>query len=274
MQPLLGGAEVLLRVHRPQHRVLGDALVEAVHEAPEGLLAADLLVEGLLLKRAARNLFHPSMVSDRCRTQGFRAPPGATWPAQGADSPRGPCRRTVEDGRAALDHDRGHARGRAAWRGRRWCGEIVAERLGSTDPAWRAAFAEVPRHLFVPYYYVGAVAAAPSGVWGEDPDPRRRGALAARRLRRRAAGHPGARRRAGLLQQPAVADGADAGRRWRSRRATGAGDRRGHRLQRGTARAPARRPSGDHRRPRPGDHRVGPRAPGRRRIPRRPSVTA
>ena len=58
------GPEVLLRVHRPQQRVLGDALVEAVHQAPEGLLAADLLVEGLLLKRAARNLFHASMVSD------------------------------------------------------------------------------------------------------------------------------------------------------------------------------------------------------------------
>ena len=57
-EPLLGRAQVLLRVHRPQQRVLGDALVEAVDEAPEGLLAADLLVEGLLLKRAARNLFH------------------------------------------------------------------------------------------------------------------------------------------------------------------------------------------------------------------------
>ncbi|MFK8909992.1 methyltransferase domain-containing protein [Streptomyces sp. YS-3] len=42
-----------------------------------------------------------------------------------------------------------------------------------TDPAWRAAFEEVPRHLFVPYYFVGR----PGGyerLWGEDPDPRRR----------------------------------------------------------------------------------------------------
>lgn len=42
------------------------------------------------------------------------------------------------------------------------------------DPAWRAAFAEVPRHLFVPYFFVGG----PAGherLWGEDPDPERRG---------------------------------------------------------------------------------------------------
>uniref|UniRef100_UPI0028112191 methyltransferase domain-containing protein n=2 Tax=Streptomyces sp. TaxID=1931 RepID=UPI0028112191 len=41
------------------------------------------------------------------------------------------------------------------------------------DPAWRAAFAEVPRHLFVPYYYV----AGPTGyerLWSGDPDPERR----------------------------------------------------------------------------------------------------
>ncbi|MCX5382382.1 methyltransferase domain-containing protein [Streptomyces sp. NBC_00083] len=41
------------------------------------------------------------------------------------------------------------------------------------DPALRAAFEDVPRHLFVPYYYEGA----PGGhvrLWGEDPDPGRR----------------------------------------------------------------------------------------------------
>ncbi|MET9955635.1 methyltransferase domain-containing protein [Streptomyces sp. NPDC006339] len=41
------------------------------------------------------------------------------------------------------------------------------------DPAWRAAFAEVPRHLFVPSYYV----AGPGGyerLWSGDPDPHRR----------------------------------------------------------------------------------------------------
>ncbi|OAR25884.1 methyltransferase [Streptomyces sp. ERV7] len=38
------------------------------------------------------------------------------------------------------------------------------------DPAWRAAFEEVPRDLFVPYYFVGR----PGGhqrLWGQDPDP-------------------------------------------------------------------------------------------------------
>ncbi|MGV9853386.1 methyltransferase domain-containing protein [Streptomyces sp. NPDC003442] len=37
--------------------------------------------------------------------------------------------------------------------------EIVAGG-GLTDPAWRAAFEEVPRHLFVPYYYEAGEAAA------------------------------------------------------------------------------------------------------------------
>ncbi|MET9554838.1 methyltransferase domain-containing protein [Streptomyces sp. NPDC006645] len=41
------------------------------------------------------------------------------------------------------------------------------------DPAWRAAFEEVPRHLFVPYYFVSR----PGGhdrLWCDDPDPVRR----------------------------------------------------------------------------------------------------
>lgn len=41
------------------------------------------------------------------------------------------------------------------------------------DLAWAAAFSEVPRHLFVPYYF----APGPAGyerLWGEDPDPARR----------------------------------------------------------------------------------------------------
>lgn len=41
------------------------------------------------------------------------------------------------------------------------------------DPRWRAAFQEVPRHLFVPYYFV----ATPRGyerLSGSDPDPARR----------------------------------------------------------------------------------------------------
>ncbi|MFD7667966.1 methyltransferase domain-containing protein [Streptomyces sp. NPDC059788] len=41
------------------------------------------------------------------------------------------------------------------------------------DPRWRAAFEEVPRHLFVPYYFV----TTPRGyqrLSGSDPDPQRR----------------------------------------------------------------------------------------------------
>ncbi|MEU3185727.1 methyltransferase domain-containing protein [Streptomyces sp. NPDC006923] len=41
------------------------------------------------------------------------------------------------------------------------------------DPAWLAAFEEVPRHIFVPYYFVSR----PGGydrLWGGDPDPVRR----------------------------------------------------------------------------------------------------
>ncbi|MFI6543652.1 methyltransferase domain-containing protein [Streptomyces prunicolor] len=43
------------------------------------------------------------------------------------------------------------------------------------DPGWRAAFASVPRHLFVPYYYVGAVDGnGYERLWGGSPDPRTR----------------------------------------------------------------------------------------------------
>ncbi|MEV0489435.1 methyltransferase domain-containing protein [Streptomyces atratus] len=41
------------------------------------------------------------------------------------------------------------------------------------DPAWRAAFEAVPRHLFVPYYYVTGTS-GPERLWCEDPDPARR----------------------------------------------------------------------------------------------------
>ncbi|OEV06621.1 methyltransferase [Streptomyces nanshensis] len=51
--------------------------------------------------------------------------------------------------------------------------QIVA--AGSlTDPAWQAAFAEVPRELFVPYYYVPASGGGQERLWREDPDPERR----------------------------------------------------------------------------------------------------
>ncbi|MEV8536049.1 methyltransferase domain-containing protein [Streptomyces sp. NPDC051211] len=41
------------------------------------------------------------------------------------------------------------------------------------DPAWRAAFAAVPRHVFVPCYFTGR-GAGQERVWGEDPDPAQR----------------------------------------------------------------------------------------------------
>ncbi|MFF8590591.1 methyltransferase domain-containing protein [Streptomyces sp. NPDC015220] len=47
--------------------------------------------------------------------------------------------------------------------------EIDASGAWAADPVWREVFAAVPRHLFVPYYYV----AGPGGYerrWGESPD--------------------------------------------------------------------------------------------------------
>jgi protein-L-isoaspartate(D-aspartate) O-methyltransferase len=51
--------------------------------------------------------------------------------------------------------------------------EIEASGAWDADPVWREAFEAVPRHLFVPYYYVGALDGY-ERRWGEDPDPRRR----------------------------------------------------------------------------------------------------
>lgn len=51
--------------------------------------------------------------------------------------------------------------------------EIDASGAWAADPGWREVFAAVPRHLFVPYYYV----AARGGYerrWCGDADPRRR----------------------------------------------------------------------------------------------------
>jgi len=47
----------------------------------------------------------------------------------------------------------------------------IVARGALDDPRWRAAFEEVPRHLFVPYYFVAGGA---DRLWCEDPDPRRR----------------------------------------------------------------------------------------------------
>ncbi|GGZ92967.1 methyltransferase domain-containing protein [Streptomyces subrutilus] len=41
------------------------------------------------------------------------------------------------------------------------------------DPHWRAAFAAVPRHVFVPYFWTGR-GAGHERLWSEDPDPERR----------------------------------------------------------------------------------------------------
>ncbi|OKK19574.1 methyltransferase [Streptomyces sp. CB00455] len=41
------------------------------------------------------------------------------------------------------------------------------------DPLWRAAFAAVPRHVFVPYFWTGR-GAGHERLWAEDPDPERR----------------------------------------------------------------------------------------------------
>ncbi|MFJ7073367.1 methyltransferase domain-containing protein [Streptomyces sp. NPDC098781] len=48
--------------------------------------------------------------------------------------------------------------------------EIEMSGAWAGDPVWREAFAAVPRHLFVPYYYVG-VAGGYERRWGESPDP-------------------------------------------------------------------------------------------------------
>ncbi|WHM38687.1 methyltransferase domain-containing protein [Streptomyces sp. BPTC-684] len=53
---------------------------------------------------------------------------------------------------------------------------LVAEIVAGgalADPAWRAAFEEVPRDLFVPYYFVGR-SGGYERLWGQDPDPARR----------------------------------------------------------------------------------------------------
>jgi protein-L-isoaspartate(D-aspartate) O-methyltransferase len=51
--------------------------------------------------------------------------------------------------------------------------EIDASGAWAGDPTWREAFEAVPRHLFVPYYYVG-VRGGYERRWGESRDPRTR----------------------------------------------------------------------------------------------------
>ncbi len=73
-------------------------------------------------------------------------------------------------GTHAVDHDleRLAAEARAAL-----VREIEASGAWDADPVWRKAFETVPRHLFVPYYYVGVMGGF-ERLWGEERDPRRR----------------------------------------------------------------------------------------------------
>ncbi|MFF4087460.1 methyltransferase domain-containing protein [Streptomyces nigra] len=48
--------------------------------------------------------------------------------------------------------------------------EIDRTGAWADDPVWRDAFEQVMRHLFVPYYYVGA-SGGYERRWGESPDP-------------------------------------------------------------------------------------------------------
>ncbi|MFF8377127.1 methyltransferase domain-containing protein [Streptomyces sp. NPDC015661] len=59
-----------------------------------------------------------------------------------------------------------------AWHRHALVRELEADGL-LTDPAWRAAFAEVPRHLFVPYYFVSGRGGY-ERLWAGDPEPERR----------------------------------------------------------------------------------------------------
>ncbi|MGW6269803.1 methyltransferase domain-containing protein [Streptomyces sp. NPDC055060] len=52
--------------------------------------------------------------------------------------------------------------------------EIGASGAWTRDPGLRGAFEQVPRHLFVPYYYVTSSGGGHERLWGEDPDPARR----------------------------------------------------------------------------------------------------
>ncbi|GGW37027.1 O-methyltransferase [Streptomyces lucensis JCM 4490] len=51
--------------------------------------------------------------------------------------------------------------------------EIDADGAWAEDPVWREAFAQVPRHLFVPYYYV-AGRGGYERRWGQSPNPEAR----------------------------------------------------------------------------------------------------
>lgn len=62
-----------------------------------------------------------------------------------------------------------------------------------SDPAWRAAFADVPRHVFVPYYFVPPPRRLRPAV-ARGSGRRAAAALAEGGVRGRRTGDPGARR--------------------------------------------------------------------------------
>ncbi|MDF9813315.1 methyltransferase domain-containing protein [Streptomyces sp. SPB162] len=71
------------------------------------------------------------------------------------------------------DADREDRHAEAADAARRLLVRRIVAAGGLADPAWRAAFEQVPRHLFVPEYFTPR----PGGyerLTGDDPDPRRR----------------------------------------------------------------------------------------------------
>src|SRR5580693_4923848 len=73
-QVLLGRTEILGRVHRPQHGILRDALVEPVDQAAEGLLPAHGLVEAGRLAHACQ-LTEPAHPDRPCHARPRLAPP-------------------------------------------------------------------------------------------------------------------------------------------------------------------------------------------------------
>ncbi|WP_411148434.1 methyltransferase domain-containing protein [Streptomyces sp. A30] len=72
-----------------------------------------------------------------------------------------------------LDRDHKHLTDLAAAARAALVREIDASGAWAADPVWREVFLAVPRHLFVPYYYVGVVGGY-ERRWGESPDPRNR----------------------------------------------------------------------------------------------------
>src|SRR5690606_17525223 len=76
-------------------------------------------------------------------------------------------------GRQEAAGDRADGDGAAAAARAELVRAIDASGAFDTDPVWREVFAAVPRHLFVPYYYIGVVGGH-ERRWEGSPDPRDR----------------------------------------------------------------------------------------------------